>query len=149
MVDFTSITLITQLLYVVPTPKPVEVYYQFINPFDIYVWFGCLVMCLSFMAMFVLNNIFIDHIDKNPLDFIIYPICIILEPLLDTYWIQKIKNGSISGSTTIFSVVLGGFLITSFYRSLLLAHLTAVQYDKPPEDIEGKMCKIIFFKLDH
>ena len=76
--------------------------------------------------------------EKTLIDYFIYPISLILEPLLhDSGFIGSLWRLSNSGRITILTLVLGGFIIVSFYKSILLSHLTAVTYEKTIETIDG------------
>ena len=51
--DYPAMTIFTQMSYHVPTPKPIEAFFQIIQPFDKFVRAACLVMIITFGLLFI------------------------------------------------------------------------------------------------
>ena len=146
--DFPWPLIFTAITYHVPTPKPISPFFQIIRPFDNIVWIFCLLSIILFGMMSIVASKF--HVltyaqpgsqnikEKKLIDHFVYPVAFMIEPLLGNFWITSLASGTKSGLLLIFSLVIGGFFITTFYKSLLLAHLTAIGYEKSPENINGK-----------
>ena len=146
VVDFTALTSLTQLTYIVPSPKPIDSFYQFVNPFTIEVWYVTFItLLICCFLVFVVTKYYKQFTNfentlleqKSFVDFITHPIGMFLAPMLDKTWLNKLWRQTSSGSVTIGTIALGGFFVINFYKSLLLSHLTAVAYEKPIETIEG------------
>ena len=155
--DYPAMTIFTQMSYHVPTPKPIEAFFQIIRPFDKIVWIACLVMIITFGLLFISVGNFHTSIAAEPgyrviqqksyLDYFLYPIVTMIEPVLDNYWMTSISAGTVSGLLTMLTLIIGGFFVTTFYKSLLLAHLTAVGYDRTPENVDGKNSHLILMTM--
>ena len=63
-------------------------------------------------------------------DFVLYPFGIIIHPsCVDSQWIKQFL-GTKTGAIIVFTVVIAGFIMTTFYRTVLLSYLTAINYEK-------------------
>ena len=63
-------------------------------------------------------------------DFVLYPFGIIIHPsCADSQWIKQFL-GTKTGAILVFTVVIAGFIMTTFYRTVLLSYLTAINYEK-------------------
>ena len=63
-------------------------------------------------------------------DFVLYPFGIIIHPsCVDSQWIKQYL-GTKNGAILVFTVVIAGFIMTTFYRTVLLSYLTAINYEK-------------------
>ena len=81
---------------------------------------------------------FAEYVDqKTTLDYLIYPTALLIAPLIDHKWISCLWSGSNSGGITLTSIIFAGFILTTYYKTILLAHLTAISYDTPPATVEG------------
>ena len=82
-------------------------------------------------------------------DFVLYPFGITIGQV-DAKWIKQFlrtKNGTI----LVFSVAIAGFIMMTFYRTVLLSYLTAINYEKAIEDLDELVesdLKIYVFRDD-
>ena len=67
-------------------------------------------------------------------DFVLYPFGITIGQV-DTQWIKPFL-GTKNGTILVFSVVMAGFIMMTFYRTVLLSYLTAINYEKAIEDVD-------------
>ena len=111
--------------YHVPAPKPIEVYYQFIRPFDYLVWLACIVVIvLLFLGFLLLIKTFGKWKGYKLTNFDgVYGI-----------FVNGSKSGALMEITWLFTI----FFLITYYKTELLAHLTSTGYDKPPQNIYGK-----------
>ena len=128
--------------------KPISPFFQIIRPFDNTVWIFCLLSIILFGIISFVTSKFHVVTDAQPgsqnikekqlIDHFVYPVAFMIEPLLYNFWIASLASGTKSGLLFVSSLVISGFFITTFYKSLLLAHLTAIGHEKSPENIYGK-----------
>ena len=150
LIDFTSMESISQLMYLVPTPKPVDVFYQFISPFQRNVWFSLLVFIgifwiLTFLLVMLLklkpddNELKKSVKSKNILDYLISSSGALVAPtIMDLGWMRALWINTKSGSLILIVLAIHGFLVSNIYKTTLLSHLTAVEYEKEIETVSGK-----------
>ena len=121
---------------------------QFIKPFEDLVWcsVGILVIIFSILISFGAKMSKVKNltdlqpywmIEKTWFDYLLYPFGTILSPLANLIWLKQIRSGSLNGYFSMFSLVVCGFLVVTFYKNALLSHLSVVGYEKPIETIEG------------
>ena len=137
------------LNYLVPTPKPVQTFYQFINPFGIIVWQCLFGLFFVYVILFIIGALFRkwkkdpkewmleSAKDKSFIDYFIYPIGIFLTPMTDKKWINEVRLGSLYGLLGLMTMVFGAFLMTSIYKNELLSHLMVTGYEKPLRNVDG------------
>ena len=155
MVDFTSVEEMSQMVYVVPKPKPIDVFYQFVTPFQPVVWFVTSGFVLIFWILIIFIIKFIEFkskiFDSNDMkndcksfhiqtvvDYFICCLSVVIAPLLnDLKWFVSVFKYSLAGKITLTTLAIYGFLIPTFYKNILLSHLTAVGYEKEIETVQG------------
>ena len=128
-----------ELVYIVPVPKPVDVFYQLLQPFSMTVWFTWLGYLLFFCLLFYLTTKLLDQnlqVDVSWIDFALYPIGITIQPLVETQWIRKIWSKTVSGACMTGTLIIAGFLVMELYKQVLLSHLTTVSFEKPIDTVQ-------------
>ena len=147
--DFTVAVRFSTLTYLVPTPKPIDTFYQFTNPFGFFVWQSLFGLFLIYVLIFIIGALFrkcnqepdvwmLEHVkDKYFIDYFIYPIGIFFTTMTDKKWINDVRLGSLFGFLGLMTMIFGAFLITSIYKNELLSHLTVTGYEKPIRNVDG------------
>lgn len=127
-----------ELVYIVPIPKPVDVFYQLLQPFNMQVWVAWLTYLAAFcVLLFVTSKLLqLDSLYSKLIDFVLYPVGITVQPLHETKWIKSLWSKSNSGIISTGTLIIGGFLVMNIYKSLLLSHLTAISFEKPIETVQ-------------
>ena len=148
-VDFTVAVRFSTLIYLVPTPKPIDTFYQFTNPFGGFVWQLVFGLSSIYVLIFIIGAMFRKYKqepdrlmlesakDKYFIDYFIYPIGIFFTPMTDKKWINDVRLGSLFGFVGLMAMVFGAFLITTIYKNELLSHLTVIGYEKPIRNVDG------------
>ena len=156
LIDFTSMESISQLMYLVPTPKPVDVLYQFISPFQRNVWLSLLVFIgifwiLTFLSVQLLkskpdnysNDKFMNALklvkSKNILDYLIASSGALIAPtIMNLGWMRALWINTKGGGLILIVLAIHGFLASNIYKITLLSYLTAVEYENEIESVSGK-----------
>ena len=106
MVDFPAYIDFTEVIYIVPVPKPVDILYQLVQPFSVNVWLAWLTTLFAFCILFYLvTKLYLCLPGKNDalkglkgVDFLLYPFGMLFEPLLnDIRWIRFLWEKTASG----------------------------------------------------
>ena len=65
-----------ELVYIVPIPKPVDVFYQLLQPFNMQVWVAWLTYLAAFCVLLFLTSklLQLDSLYSKLIDFVLYPI---------------------------------------------------------------------------
>ena len=147
-VDFPAYIDFTEVIYMAPIPKPVDILYQLIQPFSANVWLAWLTTLLAFSLLFhCITKLFLweHHEDKRlskrlkelkGIDLLLYPFGMLFESLLnDTKWIKILREKTASGKAVIFGLIIGGFLVMNLYRTVLLSYLAAISVEKPIDTV--------------
>ena len=131
MVDFPALVDFLELSYMVEVPKPVDSFYQLLQPFTMNVW----LIWVSILATFCfLCYLTAQSMDQSVISLSLLTMGLTIQPLTSTHLINTIRSKSVSGLFVIGSLVIGGNLVmTVLYRNVLLSHLTATEYEKPIE----------------
>ena len=96
-----------ELVYIVPIPKPVDVFYQLLQPFDMQVWIGWLSTLAAFCVLLLITVKMFDQMLQlessylKLIDFVLYPIGITIQPLHETKWIKSLWSNSSNGIISI------------------------------------------------
>ena len=148
LVDFPAYIDFIEILYIAPTPKPIDIIYQLIQPFSINVWLIWLATIFASCILFyfvtklflwkpkantIKNRLASKNLEEiKGIDFLLYSFGMVFEPLLnDIKWIRILWKQTVSGKMVTFGLVIGGFLVINLYRTVLLSYLTAVSVEKP------------------
>ena len=137
LVDSPSFMDFLEIYYVAPVPKPVDILYQLLTPFSLHVWLAWFVTLATFCVVWYLvaKSSAYQHWESSWIDFPLLSIGLTIQPLLDTQRVQVFRSTK-SGSLVIGTLVIAGFLVMfTFYRTVLLSHLTAISFDKPIESV--------------
>ena len=152
LVDFPAYIDFVELVYIAPTPKPVDILYQLIQPFSANVWLAWLVTLLAYCILFYfmtklflwkpkmdtkMNRLASKNLNAvKGIDFFLYPFGMLFEPLLnDIKWIRILWEQTVSGKMVTIGLVIGCFLVMNIYRTVLLSFLTAISVEKPIDTI--------------
>ena len=152
-VDFTSITTISTIYYLVPMPKPIDGFYQLLTPFSLLVWCFYLItaILLCFIFYFLVKVFIFKHkgkktdqildiyLEKSIIDYFIFPVGLLFEPLInEIVFFKYLWRDSKNGKLVFIVMIVTEFLMVTFYKSMLLSHLTATVYEKPIDTVESK-----------
>ena len=148
LVDFPAYIDFVELVYIAPTPKPVDILYQLIQPFSVNVWLAWLATLFAYCILFYfvtklflwkpkvdtkINRLASKNLNEiKGIDFLLYPFGMLFEPLLnDIKWIRILWERTASGKMITIGLVIGSFLVMNIYRTVLLSYLTAISVEKP------------------
>ena len=137
LVDSPSFMDFLEIYYLAPVPKKVDILYQLLTPFSQNVWIAWFATLATFCIVWYLvaKSSAYQQWGSSWIDFPLLSIGLSIQPLLDTQRVQVFRSTK-SGSLVIGTLVIAGFLVMfTFYRTVLLSHLTAISFDKPIESV--------------
>ena len=143
LVDFPSFVDYTELVHGVQVPQPVDVFYQFLQPFELVVWITWIVA----LGLFCTLTYFVTRMAKlqgsdytlnqvRRIDFALYSFGSSIQPLISHKWIEIIRSKTSSGFLVVLWLAVAGFLVVNLYKTVLLSYLTAKSYEKPIDTIK-------------
>ena len=155
LVDYTTLEAMNKILYMVPKAQPVDVFYQFVTPFQPFVWMIISCFCLIFWVILTCTVRFIEFKAKKydirkltrdsktfeiqtVADYLICTLLVILAPIVnDLKWLVIVFKHSLTGKVILSSLAIYGFFISILYKNILLSHLMAVGYAKQIQTVQG------------
>ena len=144
MVDITTYINYVEACYAVRVPQPVDVLYQFLQPFEIMVWIGWLSLLTIFaILIYLATNLAIWKIrhlqilnEIKYIDFLLYAFGMSLQPVLDHHWLDTVRSKTLSGALITIWLAITGFLIMNLYKTDLLSSLAAISFENPIDKVE-------------
>ena len=147
MVDMAVSSNFVEVTYGVQVPQPVDVLYQFFQPFEMTVWITWFAILVVFtILIFFATRLAIWKkrqqvgIPTKPLaevkliDFPLYSFGMSIQPVLDHKYL--LKSMTISGALITIWLAIAGFLVMNLYKTDLLASLTAKTFEKPIDTVK-------------
>ena len=150
LIDFSSYLEYTALTYSIRVPQPVDVLYQFLQPFEMMVWitwfsmvaiFGILIYVVTYFTKSKISKLALPNVKL--IDYVLYSIGITIQPLIDHQWINIIRSKTWSGTLIILGLSIAGFLVMNVYKTDLLSSLTAISFEKPIDTVKDLLEKDI------